>query len=60
MSPEIGRAAFGIAIFIIVVALGLLLVLPKGTPEFAITVVSLLIGLAFLGLVVVMVRVIGR
>uniref|UniRef100_A0A831TFB1 Uncharacterized protein n=1 Tax=Thermorudis peleae TaxID=1382356 RepID=A0A831TFB1_9BACT len=60
MSPEVGRAAFGIAIFIIVVALGLLLVLPKGTPEFAITVVSLLIGLAFLGLVVVMVRVIGR
>ncbi len=60
MSPEVGRAAFGIAIFIIVVALGLLLVLPKGTPEFAITVVSLLIGLAFLGLVVVMVQVIGR
>lgn len=60
MSPEVGRAAFGIAIFIIVVAVGLLLVLPSGTPEFAITVVSLLIGLAFLGLVVVMVRVIGR
>lgn len=60
MSPGVGRAAFGIAIFIIVVALGLLLALPKGTPEFAITVVSLLIGLAFLGLVVVMVRVIGR
>ena len=60
MSPEVGRAAFGIAIFIIVVALGLLLVLPKGTPEFAITLASLLIGLAFLGLVVVMVRVIGR
>ena len=46
MSPEVGRAAFGIAIFIIVVAVGLLLVLPTGTPEFAITVVSLLIGLA--------------
>lgn len=60
MSPEIGRAALGIAIFIIVVALGLLLVLPKGTPEFTITVVSLLIGLALLGIVVVNVRMIGR
>ena len=60
LGPELGRAAFGWAIFIVVAALGLLLVLSPGTPEFAVTLLSLLIGLIFLGLVVALVRLAGR
>jgi hypothetical protein len=60
MAPEIGRAAFGWAIFIILIAAGLLAVLTPGTPEFAITVFTLIIGVFFLGLVTILVRLAGR
>jgi len=60
LSPELGRVAFGWAILIILGALGLLAVLSPGTPEFAVTVLTLLIGLVFLGLVVALVRLVGR
>jgi hypothetical protein len=35
-------------------------VLSPGTPEFAVTVLSLLVGLIFLGLVVALVKLAGR
>jgi preprotein translocase subunit Sss1 len=38
----------------------MLLMLEPGTPEFSITVVTLGIGLAFIGVVFVLVRIIGR
>jgi hypothetical protein len=57
MAPELGRAAFRWAIFIIVVALGLLFTLTPGTPEFAITVLTLLIGLLFVGVIWLFARV---
>lgn len=60
ISPELGRAAFGTAILIVIVALGLLVTLRPGSPEFAITVLSLIIGLAFIGVIALFVRVIGR
>jgi hypothetical protein len=60
LSPEAGRAAFGWAILIVLVAGGLLGVLSPGTPEFAVTVLTLLIGLIFLGMVVALVRLAGR
>jgi hypothetical protein len=60
LSPEIGRYAFRWAIFIVLVAGGLLATLRPGTPEFAITLLTLLIGLLFLGVIVVIVRIIGR
>lgn len=60
ISPELGRAAFGTAILIVIVALGLLVTLRPGSPEFAITVLSLFIGLAFIGVIALFVRVIGR
>jgi len=45
---------------IVLVSAGLLLVLRPGTAEFVITVFTLGIGLAFGGLVIVLVRVLGR
>lgn len=56
VSPELGKAAFRSALFIILVALGLLAVLSPGTPEFAVTVLSLGVGLLFLGVITVLVR----
>lgn len=60
LSPEIGRAAFRWAMFIVLVAAGLLLTLTPGTPEFAVTVFTLLIGALFVGAIIVWVRVLGR
>jgi hypothetical protein len=60
LSPEIGRVAFRWAIFIVLVAAGLLFTLTPGTPEFAVTVLTLLIGAAFMGVLIVCIRVVGR
>jgi len=60
ISPELGRAAFASAILIVIVALGLLVTLRPGSPEFAISVLSLIIGLVFIGVIALFVRVIGR
>jgi hypothetical protein len=60
LSPELGRAAFSAAILIVIVALGLLVTLRPGSPEFAITVFSLVIGVVFIGVIALFVRVIGR
>lgn len=60
LSPEVGRHAFGLAIFIVVVAVGLLATSRPGTPEFAITLFTLLVGLLFVGVLVVCIRLLGR
>jgi nitrogen fixation/metabolism regulation signal transduction histidine kinase len=60
LSPEIGRFAFRWAIFIVLVAVGLLATLRPGTPEFAVTLLTLLSGMLFLVVIVVCIRVIGR
>jgi hypothetical protein len=60
LSPEVGRYAFRWAIFIVLSAVGLLATLRPGTPEFAITLLTLLIGLLFVGVLVVCIRLIGR
>ena len=60
LSPEIGRYAFRWAIFIVLVAGGLLVTLRPGTPEFAVTLLTLLIGVLFVGVLVVCIRLIGR
>ena len=60
LSPEAGRAALGWALLIVLGAIGLLAVLSPGTPEFAVTLLTLLIGLIFLGMVVALVRLAGR
>ena len=55
-SPELGRVAFRWAIFIVLVAVGLLVTLRPGTPEFAITLVTLVIGLVFIGVIAACIR----
>jgi hypothetical protein len=60
MDPQIGLAGLRIAIFLILVAGGMLFFLQPGTPEFSITVVTLAIGVIFAGIVVLLVRIAGR
>lgn len=60
LSPEIGRYAFRWAIFMVLVAGGLLATLNPGTPEYAITLLTLFIGLLFIGILVVCIRLLGR
>lgn len=60
LSPELGRVAFRCAMFLVLVAAGLLATLSPGTPEFAVTVLTLLIGVFFVGVVIVWIRVLGR
>jgi hypothetical protein len=60
LSPEIGRYAFRWAIFIVLVAAGLLVTLSPGTPEFAVTLLTLLIGVLFLGAIIAAIRLLGR
>ncbi len=56
MDPFLGRAAFHIGFYISFVAGALLLFLNKGTAEYAITQFTLVIGLVYLLLVVLLVR----
>jgi hypothetical protein len=60
MSPELGRFAFRWAIFVVLVAVGLLFALSPGTPEYAVTLLTLLIGVVFLAVIVVFIRFFGR
>lgn len=60
MDPQIGQAGFRIALFLILVAGGMLFFLRPGTPEFSITVVTLALGLILAGIVIVLVRLVGR
>ncbi len=56
LDPQVGKAALQISLFIVVLAGGMLLLLTPGSPQYAITVFTLIIGLIFLGLVIVVVR----
>ena len=60
MDPQIGLAGMRIAIFLIMVAGGLLFFLEPGTAEFSITIVTLGIGVIFAGIVIAFVRIVGR
>jgi preprotein translocase subunit Sss1 len=60
LSPEIAKAAFRLALLIVLMAAALLVTLRPGTPEFAVTMLTLLIGLIFVGVIVVFVRLVGR
>lgn len=60
MDPRLGRYALRIAMFIVLTAVGLLIVLPRGTAEYYITQFSLLIGLVFAAGVAALVRFLSR
>jgi len=52
MSPEFGRAAFRIGIFIALTSGVLFMTRPVGSPERAITLVMLIVAVTFLGVIV--------
>lgn len=56
ISPQMGRQALQYAAWIILVSLGLLLVVDRGSAEFVITVISLIIGLLFAGTAWLLIR----
>ena len=56
MSPELGRAAFRMAMFVAFPSFVLLLFQQPGTAEFVVTVMALVVGLAFMGTIIVLVR----
>lgn len=56
LNPESGRAWFQVAIFFTIIPLILLVFERPGTAEFVITVTTLLIGLIFLGVVILFIR----
>ncbi|MBM7787700.1 hypothetical protein [Tenggerimyces flavus] len=60
ISPELGKAAFRWAIFLVVVSGLLLLLVKPGTPQFVITVVMLAAGALFGTVVFVLVRIGAR
>jgi hypothetical protein len=60
LDPGLGKAALRLSLFIIVLAVGMLVFQPPGTPQFAITVFTLMIGFVFFGLVVVVVKTFSR
>ncbi len=56
MTPEVGKAWFQIALFIIIVSGILVFATDRTSAEFVISVTSLIIGLLLLAFVVIMVR----
>ncbi len=56
VDPELGKAAFRWALFIIVAAGVMLLFLAPGSAQFYVTLLTLAIGLAFLALVIFLVK----
>lgn len=56
VDPELGKAGFRWALFIIVAAGAMLLFLTPGSAQFYVTLFTLIIGLAFLALVIFLVR----
>lgn len=56
MNPQLGQAAFRIGIYITLVSLVLLLLERRGSPEFGVTMITLVVGLVFISTVVLFVR----
>jgi hypothetical protein len=56
ISPEFGRAGFVIGIFVSLVSGMLLLVVERGSAEFFVSLITFLIGIAFLLMIVFLVR----
>lgn len=56
LSPQLGAAAFKIASYLIVVSIGLLFILDANSAEFVVTLLTLVIGIVFGAVVVVIAR----
>ena len=59
MDPMALQAAFRVAILILIVALAMLPFQPRNSAEFVVTVMAAVVGLIFVGLVAVLVRLSG-
>ena len=57
ISPQLGRTAFRIAFMMVFVSGVLLFVLSPGTAEFFVSVLTLVLGLVFAGMIAILVRV---
>jgi hypothetical protein len=56
IDPRLGQAGFRIGIFLVVTAGGLLLVVDRESPEFAVSCLTLSMALLFLGMIVLIVK----
>ncbi len=56
MNPDIGRAWFRIATTITVVSAALVYLTEPGTAERVVSVITLLMGLLFIGVIVILIR----
>ncbi|HEX9118294.1 MAG TPA: hypothetical protein VGA61_19675 [Anaerolineae bacterium] len=56
MGPEAGQAWFRVALFITLVAIALLFVTEPGSAEFVMSVASLVVGLAFIAIILFLTR----
>jgi hypothetical protein len=56
ISPQLGRTAFRIAFTMIAVSVVLLFVLSPGTAEYWVSVLTLILGLVFAGIIAILVR----
>jgi hypothetical protein len=56
IGPELGKAGFLIGIFVTMVAGGLLLVVERNSAEFTISLLTFGLGILFLVLIIVLVR----
>lgn len=60
MSPEIGKAAVKISMWIIVTSAMLMFVVKPGTPSFYINIIAFVLGFLLLGVIALAVRTGGR
>ena len=58
ISPQMGRAAFRIAFVMVALSIILVFVLTPGSAEYWVSVLTLVLGLLFMGIIFVLVRVI--
>ena len=59
ISPQLGRMAFRIAFMMVAVSTVMILVVAPGTAEYWISVLTLILGLAFAGIIFALVRFLG-
>jgi len=58
ISPQMGRAAFRIAFVMVALSIILVFVLTPGSAEYWVSVLTLVLGVLFMGIIFVLVRVI--
>ncbi len=56
IDPDTGLMGFRIAIFIILVALGCLFIVQPGSASYYVDLITLVIGLIFLGILIILIR----